>query len=77
MPLWSPICATRDAKRQTIISSSQWLREPFYYHPRCFFAGPGEIGKFVAYPALDMSLPVTLWAVCLGIMSIGLSYFGI
>ncbi|MCA1777565.1 MAG: DMT family transporter [Loktanella sp.] len=45
--------------------------------PAIFLAGPGEIGKFVTYPSLDMSLPVMLWAVCLGIVSTGFSYFGI
>lgn len=45
--------------------------------PALVLAGPGEIGKFVDYPALGVSLPVILWAACLGIVSTGFAYFGI
>jgi len=45
--------------------------------PALVLAGPGEVGKIVAYPALGLSLPVMLWAVCLGIVSTGFAYFGI
>lgn len=45
--------------------------------PALVFAGPGDVGKFVAYPALGLSLPVMLWAVCLGVVSTGFAYFGI
>jgi len=45
--------------------------------PALVLAGPGEVGKLVAYPALGLSLPVMLWAVCLGVVSTGFAYFGI
>ena len=45
--------------------------------PALVLAGSGEVGKFVAYPALGLSLPVMLWAVCLGVVSTGFAYFGI
>jgi len=45
--------------------------------PALLLAGPGGIGKFNAYPALGLSLPVMLWAACLGAVSTGFAYFGI
>ncbi|MCE8522392.1 MAG: EamA family transporter [Rhodobacterales bacterium 34-62-10] len=45
--------------------------------PALVLAGPGEIGRFNAYPALSLSLPVMLWPVCLGVVSTGFAYFGI
>ncbi|MEI4234743.1 DMT family transporter [Roseovarius sp. D22-M7] len=45
--------------------------------PALVLAGPGEIDKFNAYPALGLSLPVMLWAACLGVVSTGFAYFGI
>ena len=45
--------------------------------PALVLAGPGEVGKFVAYPALGLSLPVMLWAAWLGVVSTGFAYFGI
>ena len=45
--------------------------------PALVLAGPGEVAKLVAYPALGLSLPVMLWAVCLGVVSTGFAYFGI
>lgn len=45
--------------------------------PTLVLAGSGEIGKFISYPALGLSLPVVLWAGCLGIISTGFAYFGI
>ena len=45
--------------------------------PALVLAGPGEVGEFVAYPALGLSLPVMLWAVCLGVVSTGFAYLGI
>lgn len=45
--------------------------------PALIFVGPGDIGKSVEHPALGMSFPVMLWAVCLGVISTGFSYFGI
>lgn len=45
--------------------------------PALVLAGPGEVGKLVAYPTLGLSLPIMLWAVCLGVVSTGFAYFGI
>ncbi len=45
--------------------------------PALVLAGPGEIGKFAPYPTLGLSLPVMLWAACLGVISTGFAYFGI
>ncbi|WP_296763629.1 EamA family transporter [Sediminimonas sp.] len=45
--------------------------------PALVLAGPGDVGRHVAYPALGVSLPVMLWAACLGIVSTGFAYFGI
>jgi drug/metabolite transporter (DMT)-like permease len=45
--------------------------------PALLFAGPGEVGRTFAYPALGLELPVLLWAFCLGAVSTGFAYFGI
>ena len=45
--------------------------------PSLFFAGPGDVGRIVAYPGLATALPVTLWVAGLGVVSTGFAYFGI
>lgn len=45
--------------------------------PSLFIFGPGQVGAAIHYPALDVSLHVLLWALCLGIVSTGFAYFGI
>ncbi|MDZ7705608.1 MAG: DMT family transporter [Trueperaceae bacterium] len=45
--------------------------------PAAVLAGPGAVTATVLYPALGVSLPVVLWAVCLGVVSTGFAYFGI
>lgn len=45
--------------------------------PTLLLFGPGAVTATIAYEPLGMNLPVTLWAVCLGLISIGFSYFGI
>lgn len=45
--------------------------------PSLILVGPGDIGALVAYPSLGLSLPVMLWAMCLGVVSTGFAYFGI
>lgn len=48
-----------------------------FLSPALVLAGPGEVDKFVSYPTLGLSLPVMLWAICLGVISTGFAYFGI
>ena len=45
--------------------------------PFLLLRGPGDIGRMIDYPALGLSLPVMLWAACLGVVSTGFAYFGI
>ncbi|MDF9436113.1 DMT family transporter [Chromohalobacter israelensis] len=45
--------------------------------PALLLAGPGAGATLVPYSALGMSLPVMLWALCLGVISTGFAYFGI
>ncbi len=47
------------------------------FAPSLAWVGPGEVGAFIHYNALGVELPVLLWAVCLGIISMGFAYFGI
>ncbi|MFA9460293.1 DMT family transporter [Thiohalorhabdus methylotrophus] len=45
--------------------------------PAPLLFGPGAVGAMIPYPTLGASLPVMLWAACLGIVSTGFAYFGI
>lgn len=45
--------------------------------PSVIIAGHGDITGMVRYDALGLSLPVMLWAVGLGLISMGFAYFGI
>lgn len=47
------------------------------FAPSLAWVGPGKVGAFIYYNALGIELPVVLWAVCLGIISMGFAYFGI
>lgn len=45
--------------------------------PALPLAGLGAVDRMISYDALDVSLPVMLWAGALGIVSTGFAYFGI
>lgn len=47
------------------------------FAPSIAWVGPGQVGAFIYYQTLGVELPVVLWAVCLGIISMGFAYFGI
>ena len=50
------------------------LMATIYLSPALFIFGPGNIGEFFHYAALNMNLPVILWVACLGIFSTGVAY---
>lgn len=45
--------------------------------PSLIFVGAGDFTAMIQYENLGISLPVMLWAACLGLISVGLAYFGI
>ncbi len=45
--------------------------------PSLIFAGLGDVTGWIRYERLEVSLPVMLWAACLGLISMGFAYFGI
>ncbi len=45
--------------------------------PSLIFVGLGDVTGFIRYESLGVSLPVILWAACLGLISVGFAYFGI
>lgn len=45
--------------------------------PSLFFFGFGDISGVIHYDGIGISLPVILWTVSLGLISIGFAYFGI
>ncbi|MDO8863461.1 DMT family transporter [Haliea sp. E1-2-M8] len=45
--------------------------------PSLLFVGPGDITGMIRYEGLGLSLPVMLWAVGLGLISMGFAYLGI
>ncbi len=45
-----------------------------YLIPFLFIFGPGELAHFINYPSLNISVPVIIWAVCLGVLSTGIAY---
>lgn len=47
------------------------------FSPSMLIFGPGELTQMISYKPLGFSLPVILWPVALGIISIGLAYLGI
>ncbi len=47
------------------------------FFPSMFVFGPGEVTKMISYEPLGFSLPVVLWPMALGVISIGFAYLGI
>ena len=45
--------------------------------PSIMLVGTGDIAGMIRYEGIGVSVPVMLWAVCLGLVSIGFAYFGI
>ena len=45
--------------------------------PSIMLVGTGDIAGMIRYEGIAVSVPVMLWAVCLGLISIGFAYFGI
>lgn len=45
--------------------------------PALLLFGPGAVTTTIPYPALELELPVMLWAAGLGVVSTGFAYFGI
>jgi len=45
--------------------------------PTVVLFGPGAVTQMIDYAPLGLSLPVGLWALCLGVLSTGCAYLGI
>lgn len=50
------------------------LMATVYLFPFLLIFGPGELGTMIHYPSLQISVPVIVWAICLGIISTGVAY---
>lgn len=50
------------------------LMATVYLSPALFIFGPGNIGTFFHYTALNVNLPIILWVICLGVFSTGVAY---
>lgn len=53
------------------------LAAALIFSPAVVFVGPGDLDGWIRYEAIGMRLPVVLWALCLGVISMGFAYFGI
>jgi drug/metabolite transporter (DMT)-like permease len=47
------------------------------FSPSLAWVGPGQVTATIYYQTINAELPVILWAICLGIISMGFAYFGI
>ncbi len=65
----------KKAEQKTNLIAWYMLIATIILSPAILIFGSGDIGTFIYYNTLGISLPVILWVVCLGMISTGVAYF--